>query len=364
MSAFLFLHMTKISIILPVYNTEAYLEQAIQSVLDQTYQNWELIAINDASTDGSLEILERYKKTERRVKLFDFEKNKGQGFVRNFGLNEAHGDYIVFLDSDDFLASKALEILNDNILKKPNTEVFVWGFTTCTAKGKKGKPNLPAKPKSKNGETHFQLGMLSRKGCQPVAWVYAVKRSLIEKHDIKFAEGIYFEDIIFSTQILWCAKKVGVIKKPCYYYRKHQGSITGKASKQKIDDKFTAHVLIKTFLEEQGAFGQYQGLYLIRFLTLCVRTSFNEYLALPMKEKDKELDDYMDKIRKSNLLKKENLLLLLNTAFSIPKNEKVVRNTYISAYFSLKAIKKRYTLYRLFIKFASKIHRTLKRISQ
>lgn len=353
--------MPKISIIFPVYNTETYLVQAVESVLNQTYGNWEILAIDDGSTDGSLDILREYKKKDPRIKVFEFKNNTKLGYVRNFGLTKAQGQYIIFLDSDDFLAPEALELLNDNILKKPKTDVFVWGFKTCKATGKLLKTHTPVKPNTKAGETPFSLGLLCRKGFQPVAWVYAVKRKLIEKHDIKFAEGIYFEDIIFSTKILFHAKKVGIIKYACYYYRKHVASITSKSSKQKIDDKFTAHVQVKSFLREQGVLFQFQSLYMARFLVLCVNTSFHEYFVLPMAGRDNELDAYMYKIRKSKLFRKENLLLLYNIGASIPKKEKGARKAYLGGYHGLKAVKTHYHAHRFIVRIIMKINNKLKR---
>lgn len=362
MSFLLMSNNPKISVILPVYNTQSYLERALQSVLNQSFKNWELIAINDASTDESLSILKSFAKDDSRIKLIDFKKNKGLGSVRNVGMDQANGDYLVFLDSDDFLTYDALELLNNHILRKPKIEVFVWGFNTCTAKGKILKTHIPSKPDKNIGESSFQLGMLNRKGFQPFAWVYTVKNTLVEKHNICFAEGIYFEDIIFSAQILFYAKKVGVIEQACYYYRKHGASITGKSSKQKIDDKFTAFTQIKTFLEGQKVFQHYQSLYLARFLALCVHTSFNEYFGLPKTERDQELDDYMYRIRKSGLLRNENLMLLRTIGLSLSKNEKSTRKAYLGAYHGLKGIREHYSRHRFFMRLIIKIYRYRKGI--
>lgn len=350
----------KISIIFPVYNTQLFLNQAIDSVVDQSFCDLELIAINDASTDSSLDILQYYEKKDERIRIIDLPDNQGSGRVRNMAMELARGEYFIFLDSDDFLADNILALLGKKIQKKPDCEVFVWGFSTYYGNGKRGKLYLPKKPDKKKNETHFQLGLTNRKGFSPFAWTYVVKKTFVRKHSLCFAEGVYFEDIQFSTQLLFYATKVGFIEKVAYYYRKHGASITGRSSKQKIDDKFTAFIRIKTFLQEKGVFSQYQSLYLARFLALCVHTSFNEYFTLPKNERDKELDDYMFKIRKSKLLRKENLLLLRNIALSLPKSEKEVRRAYLGAYHGLNAIKKRYTVHRFLVQVFTKIHRKRK----
>ena len=96
-----------ISIIMPVYNSEKYLERAIESIINQTYTNWELICINDASTDGSLEILKKY--INEKIKVKSLDKNSGTAIARNEALKMAQGRYITYLDSDDYYDSKKLE---------------------------------------------------------------------------------------------------------------------------------------------------------------------------------------------------------------------------------------------------------------
>ena len=207
------------------------------------------------------------------------------------------------------------------------------------------------------GETPFSLSMLGRKGFEPFVWIYMIKKSFLLEHNIRFAEGIFFEDIQFSSQLLYHVKKVKVIRKVLYNYRRHGASITGKSSKQKIDDKFTAFIGIKSFLQEKGVFQQYEKLYLMRFLTLCVHTSFIEYFTLPKTERDEQLDMYMLKIRQSKLLRKENLLALRNLGLSLPKEEKHARKVYLGAYYGLNAIKNRYHMHRIMVRVLEKLNR-------
>ena len=195
------------TIITPVFNASSYLDRAIDSLIAQETQNWELLAINDASTDNSLELLKSYQQQDQRIKIIDLKENKGQGYTRNLALKKAKGDYVLFLDADDCFAENAFKQLLNVIEKKPNTEVFVWGFFVFQERKKKRKMFLPQKPDKAKGETPFQLGMLSRKGFSAYPWVYVVRRSLIEKHALRFSEGIYFEDIEFTTSLLYHAKK-------------------------------------------------------------------------------------------------------------------------------------------------------------
>ena len=103
--------MVKISVVIPVYNVEKYLEQCLDSVIAQSFEDIEVICVNDGSTDSSLEILKRYANNDSRIKIIS-QKNKGAGAARNVGIENAAGEYVYFMDSDDYLNADAFERLN------------------------------------------------------------------------------------------------------------------------------------------------------------------------------------------------------------------------------------------------------------
>src|SRR5699024_10679179 len=107
--------MSKISVIIPVYNTEEFIEKCIESVINQSYNDIEIILINDCSTDNSLQKISNLQKEYSNITIFNFDNNRGVGAARNHGINHATGDYIYFLDSDDYLPETTLEILVNNI---------------------------------------------------------------------------------------------------------------------------------------------------------------------------------------------------------------------------------------------------------
>ncbi|MEA1787162.1 glycosyltransferase family A protein [Arenibacter sp. GZD96] len=348
---------TRFSIILPVFNAASYLEKAIDSLLEQSIDDWELIAVNDASSDKSLNILKKYAALDNRIKLVDLIENRGLGHVRNLGIKKAVGDYLIFLDSDDFFEPAALKVLNNNISINPETEVFIWGFNKVDGKGDFKKSFIPMKISKEKGETPFILHLAGRKGFVSYVWVYSLKRSFLSKYELSFPEKIYFEDIPFTVQMLYHASELQVISEPLYNYRKHGFSITGKAGVKKIEDKYIAFNQVKTFLEEQRVFKQFQRMYLARFLALCVHTSFNDYFSLSKNESTDELDSFMNEIRNSKLLRKDNLLLLRNIGLSLPKEEKRSRLGFLQAYFGLSAIKKRYFFQKQLIYWTIKLKR-------
>ena len=115
--------MVKISVVIPVYNVEKYLEQCLDSVIAQSFEDIEVICVNDGSTDSSLEILKRYADNDSRIKIIS-QKNKGAGAARNVGIENAAGEYVYFMDSDDYLNSDAFERLNGFLDDEPDFVMF------------------------------------------------------------------------------------------------------------------------------------------------------------------------------------------------------------------------------------------------
>ena len=155
----------------------------------------------------------------------------------------------------------ALRFAQKNLRKKPKASVLVWGFRMCNKRGVPKREFIPLTPDKKMGETPFQLGLLRRKGFFAFPWIYLIKRSFVHQHQLRFTEGIFFQDIQFTMQALYFAKSVSVIPKVGVNYRKHGGSVTGNSSVKKIYDKFYAHENIKKFLKEQNTFQFYKPVY-------------------------------------------------------------------------------------------------------
>ena len=344
------------TIITPVFNASSYLERAIASLIGQRPQNWEWIIINDASTDASLAIAKGIQQEDKRIKIIDLNQNKGQGHARNLALQQAKGDYVVCLDADDVLWENALDTLVNAIADKPKTEVFVWGFSEFKNNIKRQKMYCPLPPIKDKSESPLSLGMQSRKGFRSVPWCYVVKRSFIEKHCIRFAEGIFFEDVIFTIQLLFFAKRVQIIPAVCYGYRRHSASVTGRPTAQKIRDKFAAFAQVKSFFKQQGVWESYQPLFETRFIVFCLFTSFMDYFRLPQAETNTALDQKMKQWRASKYFTEEYLNQILFTIAQVsPNDEKRVLRFYQTAYVGLKAIKKRYRFQRFMVRQLSRV---------
>ncbi len=216
----------KISVIIPVYNAENYLEECLNSVLLQPYKNLEILLINDGSTDSSYEICQRYAETDQRIKLYS-QENQGVSVARNLGIEKATGDFIHFVDSDDYISPNMYTDLMEYI------HTYQLDIICC----KVTRDPLFTKPSSlefivRNGFDATTHGLLGNDigPCDKI-----VKRSLLE--GIKFPIHRKFEDVATTFKFYHRANKVGYLNTPYYYYRLNYNSATQTSfnSKQRYD---------------------------------------------------------------------------------------------------------------------------------
>ena len=129
----------KFSILIPAYNAEIFIAESIMSVMNQTYPNWEMIIVNDGSTDNTLDILREYETIDKRIKVIN-QENKGPLLAREAGIDISTGDYLMFLDADDYYELNALELINNEI-KINNPDLLLFGMNYVDANGKLIKTN-------------------------------------------------------------------------------------------------------------------------------------------------------------------------------------------------------------------------------
>lgn len=203
----------KISVIIPVFNAEKYLKRSIESVINQSYQNWELILVDDGSKDHSWEIINEYSKKDNRIKGV-YQENKGPGLARNLGISEATGDYLVFLDSDDYIDDKYFELLVPIAVE--NDVVFI-DVLQVNEEGKILKEEKMSKY-SKLERDRIIRSQLTGK----IPWGgvrKAVKKTLVDNYNIRYTEEKNGEEALFSFLILLYGDKIGFLsEKPVYMY--------------------------------------------------------------------------------------------------------------------------------------------------
>ena len=218
--------MPKVSIIVPVYNTAKYLEQCLDSLINQTLKDIEIIIVNDCSPDNSLDIIKSYK--DKRIKIINHKSNKGIGISRNNGIKKATGEYIGFVDSDDFVELDMYEKYYN--FAKSNKLDFVTGhynkvFDKKTKEFKNDYFEITNKEINKN-----IINLIDYGPCNKI-----FKREAITKNKIKFDETKKFEDLPFVVSALWHSKNAGHIDGFYYNYRIRGNSETTTIDKRTED---------------------------------------------------------------------------------------------------------------------------------
>lgn len=239
------------SIIIPVYNVERYLRDCLNSVLGQTCHEWEAVCVNDGSTDGSKFILEEYAAEDPRIKVIT-KNNGGLSSARNVGLERAEGDYILFLDSDDWLEGKALEILKGNM--DGEDMVCFSGRRYFESGGKYLPADLLKEQSYLTGMDYYNDNALLPRDFAFVCVVLrAYKRSFLLDNALRFQEGIYHEDNLFTPLACYYARNVRTVNECLYDYRIRAESITTTYNPKRLKDLIgTANELAMFFVPKTG----------------------------------------------------------------------------------------------------------------
>ena len=217
--------MTDISIIVPIYNAEAYLNKCIDSLINQTKKSIEIILVNDGSTDKSEEIIKSYK--DKRIKYYK-NKNKGIGYTRNYGIDKSNSKYIMFLDSDDYLDINACEKLFNKI-EKDSSDVVVSDFIIVHNGTEKIEVINDFKKTNLNNNSDILLDI----NLSPWNKIYSSK--LIKDNNIRFPEDIKYEDVLFVLECLDKANNISKLNKALNYYVVRDNSETKTYDKKVFD---------------------------------------------------------------------------------------------------------------------------------
>lgn len=251
-----------ISIIMPVYNTELYLETAILSVLMQSYNDFELICIDDCSTDSSLRILEKFADLDSRIKIIKNDTNKGLSINRNNGIKIAKGDYILFLDSDDWLAFNTLEILSA-AAEENNLDILMFKFMTYwdDLKTFSIEPFYDMKFMDKfigKVFTHYDLEPNSLFDIPGASCNKLYSKDFFIRNNFKFPEGLIFEDVAVFFDNMIKANRISLVDEYLYNRRRRKNSITTLTGRKVLDSIDIAKDLIKVFLDDDEIYNHYK----------------------------------------------------------------------------------------------------------
>ena len=238
-----------VSIIIPVYNVEDYLKRCVDSIIGQTYKNIEIILIDDGSTDKSGNICDDYLKADKRIKVIH-KKNGGLSDARNFGLNISQGDYVCFVDSDDFVSELYVEKLLENSLRT-GADVCACNFYYIDEFNKKWIKAEKQEKIYKSDEAIKDIFTV-KQNTEVMVWNKIYKKELFDKNDIKFPVGKIHEDNFTTYKIYDKANYVSLINDKLYYYYQRSDSIMGKAFNKKRFDILIALKEIKKYFSKDN----------------------------------------------------------------------------------------------------------------
>ncbi len=236
--------MPEISVIIPVYNAEAYLSRCLESLIMQSFTDWEALLVDDGSTDGSLAILQKFSEADLRFKVIS-QQNSGQSVARNKALSLAQGRYVSFVDADDWIERTFLQRLYESLEESRADIAFA---SIVKTKGIGGKDKFRVKEKKlyyTPQEKYRAFGM--PENC--FIWNKLYRKS---KLNLSFIEGMYYEDLVFSHQVLWAAGAAVSVPGTQYYYFSNPASTVNVYSEQKRQDYKRALELSLQLMAQNG----------------------------------------------------------------------------------------------------------------
>ena len=293
--------MPKVSIIVPVYNVENYIERCLESLVNQTLQDIEIIVVNDGSTDNSEKIINKYiEKYDGKIKLVS-KQNGGLSDARNYGMKYATGEYIAFLDSDDYVDITIYEKMYKKAVEDDCDFVecdFIWKYDNKEVKDDgyiyKNKHEMLA-------------------NARVVAWNKLIKRELIQDTRIQFPKGLRYEDVEFFYKLLPHIQKFGFVKEYLIYYTQRDNSIVNTQN-ERTKEIFTVLDDVISYYKEKEFYEEYKNELEYTYTRLLLCSSFLRIIKIQDKKKQKEqlkstwsnLNYMFPNWKKNNILFKNN----------------------------------------------------------
>ena len=237
--------MPKVSVIVPIYNVEKYLEKCINSLLSQTLEDIQIILVNDVSKDNSGNIAKECEKNNKNRIIYVEKENGGLSDARNYGLKYATGDFIAFLDSDDYIEKNAYEEMYNKAIEENADYVecdFIWEFPNKIRVDKQ----YPYKNKKE---------MLSF--VRVVAWNKLIKRQLITDNNLEFPKGLRYEDVEFTYKLIPFINKFAYVDKPFIHYVQREGSIAN-VQNERTAEIFTVLDNVIEFYKKNNIYEKYR----------------------------------------------------------------------------------------------------------
>jgi glycosyltransferase involved in cell wall biosynthesis len=254
----------KVSIVIPVYNVEKYLRQCLDSVVNQTLQDIQIICVNDGSPDGSLAILQQYADRDSRIVIID-KPNGGISSARNAAYSHIRGKYTLFVDSDDWIE---LDLCEKTYRKTEETDAAMTVFFDDRASEKKMR-RIAHHVKTTVAEKLLLFDF-------PTVWSKLWRTSFLLDNKLYFPVGLYFEDNLFNWQAVTLADKIAVLHERLYHHRRNNSSITQTMGEHSLD-KVSIFNMIRKYLVQSNFYATYRE----KFISQKLDVWFRHYRNLP-----------------------------------------------------------------------------------
>lgn len=240
----------RFSVIVPTFQTAAWVRECLDSINQQTFQGFELLVIDDGSTDGTEHLIDQYAQDHSRVRTFHVPHNLGPGPARNLGLEHATGEYIIFVDSDDVLPQHAFKSIDERLRETRDPELLIYNFARVDEHGQL-KPYEWEKSILRTTRAVFNADQIPDVLYAPLSPCNkAYSRELITKNRIRFPAG-HYEDLPWSCMMMLSARTIALHQAVCFHYRvNRQGSITNTPDDRQLEI-FPAYERIFAFLADR-----------------------------------------------------------------------------------------------------------------
>lgn len=289
--------MPKVSIIVPIYNVEKYIKRCVESLLSQTLEDIQIILVNDGTKDSSGEIAQEYQKQHPEKILYVKKENGGLSDARNYGIPYATGEYIAFLDSDDYVEKDMYELMYEKAIAEKSDMVecdFYWEY-----------PNKKKEDMGRYYQGKKEMLLYAR----VVAWNKLIKRDLFIKTGIQFPKGLQYEDVAFFYQLIPFIEKVSFVKKPCVHYIQRENSLSNRQN-EKTAQIFEVFDIVIQFYKQKGMYQEYKQELEYTYTRLLLCSSLKRMCKIPKKEiRKKLLKETWEKLEENFPKWKENLIL-------------------------------------------------------
>ena len=294
--------MPKVSVIVPVYNVEKYIERCIKTLITQTLSDIEIIFVDDGSKDNSKKIIEKYLKLYPNKLKYLYKENGGLSSARNYGIPYAKGEYIAFLDSDDYIEPTMYEEMYNTAQKEKSDMVecdFIWEY-----------PNKQV----------YDCGVIyngkkdALEKARVVAWNKLIKRDIIEKEKREFPNGLRYEDVEFFYKILPSLNKISFVKKYFIHYIQRENSIVNTQT-NRTKDIFVVLNNVIEFYKTKGIYEEYKEQLEYTYTRILLCSSMKRMCKIKNKEERKNalketwnnLNTQFPEWKKNKILKNKNL---------------------------------------------------------